>query len=137
MGIRRRTTQNPRISRRDSLAFDSALRGWLEPEELTASQAKNQFARALDSAIANGAVIITKHDTPRAVLLSVEEFKELTRERTERLAPFHARYDAMFERMQQPGFGKGLDALFSASSEELGRAAMTGKSATKKRKARG
>jgi prevent-host-death family protein len=119
------------------LAFESALRGRVEPEEFTASQAKNEFAHALESAITKGAVVITKHASPKAVLLSVEEFKELTRDRTEKLASFHAHYDAMFERMQQPDFDKGLDALFSATSEDFARAAMTKPATMKKRKNRG
>lgn len=41
--------------------------------------AKNEFGRVLDLAEKNGAVVITKHDAPRAVLLSIDEYNALTR----------------------------------------------------------
>ena len=35
---------------------------------VAASEAKNKFGQVLDSALRDGAVVITKHDTPKAVL---------------------------------------------------------------------
>ena len=46
----------------------------LEPSSVSASQAKSEFGRVLELAIQGGAVVITKHDAPRAVLISVENF---------------------------------------------------------------
>ncbi len=94
------------------------------PEEFTASEAKNEFARALDTAITKGAVVITKHNSPRAVLLPIEEFDDLTRDREQRMHALREEFDALYGRMQQPSYGRGLDALFTATSEEFGRAAV-------------
>ena len=48
---------------------------------VTATKAKNEFGRLLDTAMQGTAVVITKHDAPRAVLLSMEAFTALTRPR--------------------------------------------------------
>ncbi len=106
-----------------SRTFESALRGRVVAEEFTASQAKNEFARALDSAVTKGAVVITKHNAPKAVLLPIEEFDDLTREREERMRALRAEFDTLYASMQAPSFGRGVDSLFTATSEELGRAA--------------
>ena len=38
----------------------------------TATEAKNEFGRVLGQAIQGTTVLITKHDTPRAVLISID-----------------------------------------------------------------
>jgi prevent-host-death family protein len=45
---------------------------------VTASRLKNEFGTVFEQAAVGGAVVITKHDTPRAVLLSYAEFEALT-----------------------------------------------------------
>ena len=45
---------------------------------VTASRLKNEFGTVFEQAAVDGAVVITKHDTPRAVLLSYAEFEALT-----------------------------------------------------------
>ena len=115
-------TRRPSTSSKTSRAFESNLRGRVLAEEFTASRAKNQFAHALESAITKGAVVITKHNSAKAVLLPIEEFDDLTREREERMSSLRAEFDALYSRMQEPSFGRGLDALFTATPEEFGRA---------------
>ena len=44
---------------------------------VTATEATTRFGPLLEPAIAGGAVLITKHDTPKAVLLSMAEFEAL------------------------------------------------------------
>lgn len=44
---------------------------------VTASRLKNEFGTVFDEAAVSGAVVITKHNTPRAVLLSYAEFEAL------------------------------------------------------------
>src|SRR5262249_50094405 len=50
----------------------------LEPSSVTASEAKSEFGRVLELAIQGRAVVITKHDAPKAVLISVENFNALS-----------------------------------------------------------
>jgi len=87
-----------------------------------ASEAKNQFGQVLESALRDGAVVITKHDTPKAVLLSIAELEAIAaRGRLDTLA---REFDAKYVHMQRPGFAKAIDGAFAASPRQLGAAAV-------------
>jgi antitoxin Phd len=89
---------------------------------VAASEAKNQFGQVLEAALRDGAVVITKHDTPKAILLSIEELEAIAaRSRLDTLA---REFDARYARMQQPGFDKALGGAFGASPKQLGAAAV-------------
>lgn len=89
---------------------------------VAASEAKNQFGQVLESALRDGAVVITKHDAPKAVLISIEELEAIaTRSTLDTLA---REFDAKYARMQKPAFGKAMDAAFAASPKQLGAAAV-------------
>ncbi len=45
---------------------------------VSATRLKNEFGAVIDQAALNGAVVITKHATPKAVLMSYAEFEALT-----------------------------------------------------------
>jgi antitoxin Phd len=89
---------------------------------VAASEAKNQFGQVLESALRDGAVVITKHDTPKAILLSIEELESIAA--GGRLDTLAREFDAKYVRMQQPGFDKKLSAAFGASPKQLGAAAL-------------
>jgi len=95
------------------------------------SIAKNELARVLERT-ARGPVFITKHDTTRAVLLSVEAFEELTKKREPdpQLETLRADFDSLLEKMQAPAAKAGTRAAFEAPPNELGAAAVA---AVKKR----
>ena len=89
---------------------------------VAASEAKNQFGQVLEAALRDGAVVITKHDIPKAVLLSIEELDAIAaRGHLDTLA---RQFDAKYARMQKPGFTEALDGAFGASSKQLGAAAV-------------
>ena len=98
---------------------------------VAATQAKNEFGAILEQALRGGAVAITRHDTPKAVLVSYEEFESLVKARSHTLSDLGADYDALLARMQTPKARKGMAAAFDASPAELGRAAV--KAARKRR----
>ena len=89
---------------------------------VAASDAKNQFGQVLDSALSGNAVVITKHDTPKAILLSIEEFEAMTTPR-HKLDALTAEFDALYARMQQPAARGAVDKLIAASPAKLGAAA--------------
>ena len=60
---------------------------------VTASRLKNEFGTVFEQAAVGGAVVITKHDTPRAVLLSYAEFEALTASATPALDDLGERFD--------------------------------------------
>lgn len=91
----------------------------------TATQAKNEFARALELALQGASVIITKHDAPKAILISIDEFKKLTHAAELRLSTLGDEFDAMLERMQTPKARAAMQSAFSASPRKLGKAAVS------------
>lgn len=91
---------------------------------VSASQFKSEFGAIFDKAALGGAVAITKHDTPRAVLLSYTEFESLIKSRSPALDDLSAQFDSLLAGMQTPKARKGMAAAFNASPAELGRAAV-------------
>jgi prevent-host-death family protein len=100
-------------------------------EEVSATVAKNEFGRVLDVALSGGRVVVTKHDVPRAVLISAEEYAAMRGETEVDLDALEAEFDALIEAMQKPKARAATDALFTASPAALGKAAVT---QTRKRK---
>jgi antitoxin Phd len=111
------------------LTFRNSRGDFVDVPSVAATRAKNEFGVVLEQALRGGAVAITRHDAPKAVLISYEEFKALIRDRTPSLNDLHAEYDALLANMQTPKARKGMDAAFNATPVALGKAAV--KSAVK------
>ena len=88
----------------------------------TASEAKNEFARMLEKAIQGNLVVITKHNAPKAVLMSMDEFNLLSPE--SRINTLTAEFDSLLAQMQSRRARNAMEAAFHASPRELGRAAL-------------
>jgi prevent-host-death family protein len=102
----------------------------VEPRSFSASDVKNQFGRVLETALADGVVMITKHDAVKAVLVSVDEFNALTRAKEPELDALTGEFDRLLARMQTPKSRAGMKTAFEASPKQLGEAAVE---ATRKR----
>src|SRR4051794_13966496 len=89
-----------------------------------ATQAKNDFGRLLEKVISGEKVVITKHDVPKAVMISVEQFEALSRPPLAGMDAIRAKYDAMLRDMQTPEQRAAMQKAFNATPEELGRAAV-------------
>jgi antitoxin Phd len=112
-------------SRRDPVATFRNSRGeTLEPASVTASEAKSGFGRVLDMTLQTGAVLITKHDVPKAVILSVENFNALTRAREMTLDTLSREFDALLAKLQTPQARSAMRSAFAASPRQLGKAAV-------------
>lgn len=107
-----------------TLAFRNSAGELVNIPTVAATRAKNEFAAILDQASSGGAVAITRHDTPKAVLLSYAEFESLIKARARTLDDLSAELDGLLARMQTPKVKKGMAAAFKASPAELGRAAV-------------
>src|SRR5438477_6749094 len=92
--------------------------------QVSASTAKNSFGRVLDRVAKEGRVAITKHDQPCAVLLSIEEYGALVGAEELTLNTLSDEFDALFERMQEPGAAEAMQRAFALTPAELGRAAV-------------
>lgn len=91
---------------------------------LTATDAKNEFGQILELVAAGRAVVITKHDAPKAVVVSYEEFLALTERGEHQLNSLRAEFDDLLARMQTPQARAGLKAAFAASPSQLGETAL-------------
>lgn len=91
---------------------------------ISATDAKNEFGRILEKVIQGGTVVITKHDAPKAVLISVDEFDALARANQVKLNTLSGEFDALLARMQTPAARAGMQAAFEASPKQLGKAAV-------------
>ncbi|HSS23892.1 MAG TPA: type II toxin-antitoxin system prevent-host-death family antitoxin [Mycobacterium sp.] len=100
---------------------------------VAASRLKNEFGKVFDQATLDGAVLITKHDVPKAVLLSYAEFEALIKSATPVLDDLSERFDDLLATMQTPEAKAGVAAAFNATPQELGAAAVKAARATLRR----
>jgi antitoxin Phd len=91
---------------------------------VAATRFKNEFGSIFEQAALGGAVAITKHNTPKAVLLSYAEFEALTKASTPALDELSEEFDRLLERMQTPESKSAMASAFDATPEQLGRAAV-------------
>jgi len=113
-----------------TLTFRNRLGELVDVPSVAATRLKNEFGTVLEQA-ARGAVAITRHDAPKAVLVSYEDFEALVKGQNQNLNDLGAEFDALLDRMQTPKARKGVQAAFNAAPAQLGRAAV--KSARKRR----
>jgi len=64
---------------------------------VTATEAQNEFGRVLDSVTGDRVIFITRHNSPRAVLISIERFDALVRKDETLLDTLTAEFDALYE----------------------------------------
>lgn len=114
-----------------ALTFRNSQGELVDVPSVAATRLKNEFGAVLEQVIRNGAVAITRHDTPKAVVLSFEEFRSLVKAQSHSLSDLSAEYDTLLARMQTPAARKGAVAAFNATPAEIGRAAV--KAARKRR----
>jgi len=91
---------------------------------ISATGAKNGFGRILEKVIQGGRVVITKHASPKAVLISMEEFHALSNAHRAELEALRDEFDTLLARMQTPASRTGMKAAFHATPKELGQAAL-------------
>ena len=95
-----------------------------EPARFTATQAKNEFGRLLESVLQGGRAVITKHDAPKAILISMDEFHRVSHTSELALHSLREEFDALLATMQTPKSRRAMKVAFAASPEELGMAAV-------------
>jgi antitoxin Phd len=97
---------------------------------VTATEAKNAFGLLLEKAMQGGVVVITKHDAPKAVMISMDEYTALSGASESRINRLSAEFDSLLMRMQGPKARNAMKSAFHASPKQLGKAAVA---ATRKR----
>ena len=106
------------------LTFRNSLGELVDVPAVAATRLKNEFGAVLDQALRGGAVAITRHDTPRAVLISYDEFQALVKARSHDLSDLTAEYDVLLAGMQTPKAKKAMENAFFATPAALGQAAV-------------
>ena len=96
----------------------------MKPSAISATDAKNEFGRVLDRVTQGQVVVITKHDDPKAVMLSIADYEALTGRARRALETLSGEFDALLARMQTPRARAGMTAAFNASPAQLGKAAV-------------
>ncbi len=91
---------------------------------ISATDAKNAFGRLLETVMQGGRVVITKHDSPKAVLISMDEFNALSNAHRAELETLSEEFDRLLARMQTPAARARMNAAFHATPRELGKAAV-------------
>ena len=92
-------------------------------DEMSATDAKNAFGQVLDTVERKGVVAITRHNRPRAVVLSMEEYLALTQGVAAALAALEGEFDGMLEAMNAPGQRAAMHAAFESTPVALGKVA--------------
>jgi antitoxin Phd len=90
----------------------------------TATEAKNEFGQVLDKVMQGTNVVITRHDVPKAVLISMDAFNALSPAPQLRIDALSGEFDAMLARMQSPQVRAAMKSAFHASPKKLGKAAV-------------
>jgi antitoxin Phd len=109
-----------------TLTFKNSRGELVDVPTVAATRVKNEFGQILEQATHSGAVAITRHDTTKAVLLSLAEFESLVSARARTLDALSNDFDEMLAGMQTQESRKGMRAAFNASPAQLGRAALKG-----------
>jgi len=100
------------------------VRGELvEPAKISSSDAKNGFGRILERVTKEGGVAITLRNEPKFVVISVETYQRMAQADSRSLNTLTDEFDALLDRMQEPGVRAAMERAFSMTTEELGRAA--------------
>lgn len=113
------------------IAVDAAL---AEPlPSVTATELVAGIQKVGRTVAAHGAVVITKHDQPTYVLMSVERYRELQRAAEPDLGHLGQAFDAMLDRMQTQG--DAMADAFALAPEALGAVALKSAKGVKAAKA--
>ncbi|MGE0189806.1 MAG: type II toxin-antitoxin system Phd/YefM family antitoxin [Steroidobacteraceae bacterium] len=107
-----------------TLTFRNRSGNVVEMPSYAATDAKNSFGKLLQTASRKGAVAITRHDEPEAVLLSMDEYQALIDAGSHKLDTLTQDFDAMLMQMQTSKARRGAKAAFNAAPSALGRAAV-------------
>src|SRR5437764_10790940 len=87
--------------------------------QVSASDAKNSFGRILDRVAREGRVAITKHDEPCAMLISIDEYRSLVETGRRAVSTLSEEFDAVYQRLQQPGAAAAMQKAFAMTPAEL------------------
>lgn len=104
--------------------FRNRLGDLVDVPVVSATRLKTEFGTLFEQVARGGAVAISRHDAPKAVLISYDEFAALAKLRSPALDDLGAEFDAMLERMQEPAVRRANATAYDATPEQMGAAAV-------------
>ncbi|MEJ8850988.1 hypothetical protein [Variovorax rhizosphaerae] len=90
----------------------------------TATHLAGGMQKVTSTVMAEGAVVITRHDQPTMVLMSVDRYLKLEQAAEPNLDALTQKFDDMFARMQGAEAAQGMADAFAMTPAELGKAAV-------------
>ena len=107
------------ISRPDAL--DRFTRGL---PAVSATQLVSGMQKVTSAVMTHGAVVVTRHDEPAMVLMSIDRYLALELAAEPDLDALTKQFDDMFARMQGDEAAQAMESAFAMSPAELGKAAV-------------
>lgn len=107
-----------------AIRFRNARGELVEPATISSSDAKNRFGKILERVAEEGGVAITLRNEPRFVMISVESYQRLAGAELRSLDTLTEEFDALLDRMQQPGSRAAMERAFSMTPKALGQASL-------------
>ena len=80
--------------------------------------------KVTSAVLAEGAVVVTRHDQPSMVLMSIDRYLKLRQAAEPDLDNLTRQFDDMYARMQVPGTAEAMEDAFGTDSEALGDSAV-------------
>lgn len=86
---------------------------------------KSRWRDVVADANTHGEVLVTNHDRPEVVVLSLDRYDELQREAStnDPMADLRAQFDRELAWLREPGAGDELRRIFNATPADIARAA--------------
>lgn len=109
-------SRNPRAGRK-------SCHGHAPAASVSSTAAKTSFRELIQQA-KRGPVFVTVHKKREAVVMSVDEYEQLLANQRDPLADMAEHFDALVAKMQTSEHAAAVDALFNATPEALGDAAV-------------
>jgi PHD/YefM family antitoxin component YafN of YafNO toxin-antitoxin module len=91
---------------------------------VSATRLASGMQSVTSTVMARGAVVITRHEQPSMVLMSVERYLKLEEAAEPNLEALTSRFDDMFARMQGEPAAQAMADAFAMTPAELGEAAV-------------
>jgi len=90
---------------------------------VSATKLVASMQKVTSTVMTRGAVVITRHDEPAMVLVSIDRYLQLEQAAKPNLDALTRQFDDMFARMQGPQAAQRMSDAFAMSPSELGTAA--------------
>jgi hypothetical protein len=105
-------------------ASDASQRLIRNLPSFSATKLVEGMQKVTSAVMAYGVVLITRHDEPSMVLMSVDRYLKLQQAAEPNLDVLTRQFDEMFARMQGPEAARGMADAFGMTPEQLGEAAV-------------